>query len=34
VGLVHQSSPHLEFRRVRMAFGLQLTKAICNVKDP
>jgi hypothetical protein len=34
VGPIHQSIPHLGFRWMRVAFGLQLTDAICNVKDP
>jgi hypothetical protein len=34
MGLIHQSSPHLGFRRMRVAFDLQLTNAVCNVKDP
>ena len=34
VGHIHQSIPHLVFRRMRVAFGLQLTHAVCNVKDP
>jgi hypothetical protein len=34
VALMYQSSRHLGFRRMRVAFGLQLTHAVCNVKDP
>jgi hypothetical protein len=34
VGVIHQSSLHLGFRRMRVAFGLQLTHAFCNVNDP
>jgi hypothetical protein len=34
VVLIYQSSRHLGFRRMRVAFGLQLTHAVCNVKDP
>jgi hypothetical protein len=34
VGLIHQSIGHLVFRWVRVAFGLQLTHAVCNVNDP
>ena len=32
--VIHRSSLHLGFRRVRVAFGLQLTHAVCNVNDP
>jgi hypothetical protein len=34
VRLIHQSSPHLEFRRMRVAFSLQLTHTVCNINDP
>jgi hypothetical protein len=34
VRVIHQSSQHLWFRRMRVAFGLQLTHAVCNVDDP
>ena len=34
MGLIHQSIPHLGFCRMRVAFGLQLTDAVCNIKDP
>jgi hypothetical protein len=34
VGLIHQSIPHLGFRRMCVAFGLQLTNAVCNINDP
>ena len=34
VGLNHQSIHVLGFRRMRVAFGLQLTDAVCNVNDP
>jgi hypothetical protein len=33
VSIIHQSSPRLGFRRMRVAFGLQLTNAVCNVND-
>jgi hypothetical protein len=34
VGLIHESIPYLGFRRIRMAFRLQLTNAVCNVNNP
>jgi hypothetical protein len=34
VALILESGPHLRFRRMRVAFCLQLSHTVCNVNDP